>query len=362
MGTIIALYPSLLFTAMLKNLFGSISKDLGIDFGTHSTIITTQDNGIVIHEPSVVSINEKTGEIIAVGEEARDMIGKTPPHITTHQPLIDGVVSDFEVAEKMLKHFINQIHRETFSILPRPRVIISAPLNITEVERKAIEDAVMSAGGREALLVEEPMAAAIGSRIPIQDSTGHMVVNIGAGTTGIAVISLSGIVMSRSLRVGGDELNRDIINYIKDHFKLLLGDKTAEQVKVLIGSAHERAKLLEAKVRGRDMTSGLPKEIVVNSSHLREAMSRSITNIIDNIRSVIEHTPPELVADIYERGILLSGGTAHLRGLDYRIAEELDIPVKVADDPVTAVVRGTGILLENIDAARSLFEATPPIE
>lgn len=347
---------------MFKNIFGSISKDLGIDIGTDNTIIYTQENGIVIHEPSVVSINEKTGEIIAVGEQAKEMIGKTPPHIMTYQPIVDGVISDFEIAEKMLKHFITQIHRETFSILPRPRVVLSMPLNITEVERKAVEDAVMSAGAREALLVEEPMAAAIGSRIPIHDSTGHMIVTLGAGTTGIAVISLSGIVVSKSLRFGGMQLNKDIIGYIRDHFKLLLGEKTAEQVKILIGAAHERIEVLEAKVRGRDMVSGLPKEIVINTNHLREAMTRTITSIIDSIRLVIEQTPPELVADIYERGILLSGGTAQLRGIDERIAEELDIPVRIVNDPVTAVVRGTGILLENIEAARALFEKSPSIE
>ncbi|MBI2411056.1 MAG: rod shape-determining protein [Candidatus Kerfeldbacteria bacterium] len=345
---------------MLKRFFGSLSKDLGIDIGTSNTLVYAKDKGIVIQEPSVVAINTRNDQIIAVGHAAKEMIGKTPAHIVASRPLLDGVVSDFEVAEKMLKYFIDKVHRETFSVMPRPRVVITMPLDITEVERKAVEDAVKNAGAREVFLIEQPMAAAIGSRVPIQDATGHMIVDIGAGTTGIAVISLGGIVAWKSLRLGGDELNKNIINYIRDHCNVLLGDKTAEQAKISIGSAYSDDEVLEAKVRGRDLLSGLPREIVINSNHIREAMGRSLNTIVDNIKTVIESTPPELVADIYERGILLSGGTALLRGLDKKIAHEVRIPVQVVEDPLTAVVRGTGIVLEDIDASKDLFVTTQP--
>lgn len=343
---------------MLKSLFGSLSKDLGIDLGTANTLVYVKDKGIVINEPSVVALNTKTGQILAIGQEAKRMIGKTPAHITASKPLADGVVSDFEVAEKMLKHFIDKVHRETFSIVPRPRVVIAIPLNVTEVERKAVEDAVLYAGARQVLLIEEPMAAAIGSRVPIQDSTGNMLIDSGGGTTGIAVISLGGIVTWRSIRLGGDELNKNIISYIREHFNLLLGEKTAEDAKILIGAVNEDDEIKETIVRGRDLLSGLPREITINSNHLRQAMSRSISTIIDNIKLVLETTPPELVADIFERGILLSGGTALLGGLDRRIARELSVPVKIVDDPLTAVVRGTGMVLEDIDHLKTLFMTT----
>lgn len=344
---------------MLKRFFGPLSKDLGIDIGTANTIVYVKDKGIVINEPSVVAVNTKTDQIIAVGEAAKQMLGKTPPHIHAAEPLVDGVVSDFEIAEKMLKHFIEKTHRETFSVVPRPRVVISIPLDITEVERKAVEDAVLNAGAREVFLLEEPMAAAIGSRIPIEDSSGHMMVDIGAGTTSIAVIALGGIVSQRSLRMAGNELNKNIINYIRDHFNLLLGEKTAEDAKKMIGSAFKGDEILEAKVRGRDVLTGLPRELLIDSNHMREATARSINMIVESIKMVLENTPPELVADIYERGILLSGGTSLLRGLDERISTEISIPVSIVDDPLTAVVRGTGIVLEDIDAARQFFTTSP---
>ncbi len=340
---------------MLKNIFGSLSKDLGIDIGTSNTLVYVKDKGIVINEPSVVAINTRNDQIIAVGQAAKQMIGKTPGHITAAQPLIDGVVSDFEVAEKMLKYFIDKVHRETFSIMPRPRVVISIPLDVTEVERKAVEDAVISGGAREVFIIEEPMAAAIGARMPIQDSTGNMIIDIGGGTTSIAVISLGGIVSWKSMRLAGDELDKNIVNYVRDHFNILLGETTAEDAKKMIGSTYEKDEIVEAKIRGRDLLSGLPREIVINSSHVREAMSRSIAAIIDNVKLVMESTPPELVADIYERGINLTGGTSLIRGLDERISHELQIPVRVVEDPLTAVVRGTGIILEDIDAAKELF-------
>lgn len=342
-------------TNMIKRFFGPLSKDLGIDIGTANTLVYAKEKGIVIQEPSVVAINSRNDQIIAVGNDAKQMIGKTPPHIIASRPLLDGVVSDFEVAEKMLKHFIDTVHRETFSVLPRPRVVINIPLDVTEVERKAVEDAVLHAGGREVFLIEEPMAAAIGARMPIQDSTGSMIVELGAGTTEIAVISLGGVVVSKSLRMGGDELNKNIINYVRDQFNVLLGEKTAEDAKIMIGSASEDDQLAEAKVRGRDLLSGLPREIVINSNHLREAMARSINTIVDNIKLVVESTPPELVSDIFERGIMLSGGGAQLKGLARKISREVDIPVQVVDEPTTAVVRGTGIVLEDIQASKDLF-------
>ncbi|MCW1930261.1 MAG: rod shape-determining protein [Candidatus Kerfeldbacteria bacterium] len=339
----------------LKNLFGSFSKDIGIDIGTSHTLVFVKDKGIVIKEPSVVAINTRLDQIVAVGEEAKAMIGKTPQHITASQPLVNGVVSDFEVAEKMLKYFMSKVQSESFAAVSRPRVIIAIPLDVTEVERKAVEDAVRNAGAREVFLVPEPLAAAIGARIPIHDSTGHMVIDIGGGTTAIAVLSLNGVVASRTLRIGGDELNRNIINYVRDHFNILLGERTAEEAKIAIGSCHEDDDILETTVRGRDLVTGLPKEIVVNSLHMREAMARSIQLIVDNVKAVLENTPPELVADIYERGISLSGGSAQLRGLDRQLAESIGIPVSVIDDPLTAVVRGTGLLLEDLEAARDLF-------
>lgn len=340
---------------MLKNFFGSLSKDLGIDIGTANTLVYVKEKGIVINEPSVVAINSRNDSIIAVGHQAKQMMGKTPPHISAAKPLLDGVVSDFEVAEKMLKHFIDQVHRESFSVMPRPRVVVAIPLGVTEVERKAVEDAVKNAGAREVFLIEAPMAAAIGARMPIQDSTGNMIIDLGAGTTDIAVISLGGIVSWRSIRLGGDEMSKNIINYVRDHFNVLLGEKTAEEAKMTLGSAHDDDPILEMRVRGRDLISGLPREITIHSDHLRAAMSRSIYSIIDNIKLVIESTPPELVADIYERGILISGGTSLMRGLHRKIAEEVSIPVEVIDDPLTVVVRGTGIVLEDIEASKEYF-------
>ncbi len=344
---------------MFERFFGQFTRDIGIDIGTSNTLLFLKEKGIVINEPSVVAVNMKTDAIIAVGHSAKQMIGKTPPHIIATNPLVDGVISDFEIAEKMLKYFIDTVHRETLSIVAKPRVVIAIPLDITEVERKAVEDAVLHAGARQVFLIPEPMAAAIGSRLPIEDSAGQLIVDCGSGTTSIAVISLGGIVSWRAMRLAGGELNKNIVNYVRDHFNILLGEATAEEAKIQIGSAYKNDDLLEMTVRGRDVISGLPKEITINSNHIREAISRSIHLIIDNIKMVLESTPPELVADIYSRGILLSGGTALLRGLDKRIANDIQIPVHLVEDPLTAVVRGTGIILEDIDAAKDFFVASP---
>ncbi len=347
---------------LINNIFGRFSKDMGIDLGTANTLVYVKDKGIVINEPSVVAINSRTDQILAVGQEAQRMIGKTPAHIVASRPLVDGVISDFEVTEKMLKYFIDKVHQENFSILPRPRIVIGLPLGVTEVERKAVEDACLSAGAREAFLIEEPMAAAIGARLPIQDASGNMIVDIGGGTTEIAVISLGGVVTWKSLRVAGDEFDQNIIQYARDHFNLLLGERTAEQIKIQAGSSLHSEDPVEVAMRGRDLISGLPKEVTVNSNQIREAISRSMRSIIENVKSTIEITPPELVADIYERGVMLSGGGALLAGLDALIKHETQIPVHIADDPLTAVARGTGIVLDDLENLKEVLSSTQPEE
>ncbi|MDP3985199.1 MAG: rod shape-determining protein [bacterium] len=337
---------------MFNSLFGKFSRDLGIDLGTANTLVLMRDKGIVINEPSVVALNTRTDQILAVGRAAKEMVGKTPAYIVTCKPLVKGIISDFEVTEKMLKYFIDKVHRDGFTIVPRPRVIIGVPLEITEVERKAVEDAAYSAGAREVFLVEEPMAAAIGARLPVEDAVGTMIVDIGGGTTEIAVISLSGVVTWKSIPAAGEDMNKQIVQYARETFNLLLGERVAETIKMKIGSAMELPEPLEMEMRGRDMLTGLPKEIIVNDSQIREALAKSVRLIVEHIKATLEVTPPELVADIYERGIVLTGGGALLRGIDKVISQAAEIPVRIADDPLTAVVRGTGILLENPELLR----------
>jgi rod shape-determining protein MreB len=343
---------------MLNNLFGFFSKDIGIDLGTANTLVYVRGRGIIINEPSVVAINQKTGQILSIGREAKKMVGRTPAHIVASRPLVAGVVSDFEVTEQMLKFFIDKVHRESFSILPRPRVVVGIPSGVTEVEKKAVEDATRNAGAREVYLIEEPMAAAIGIRLPIQEAAGNMLIDIGGGTSEIAVISLGGIVVSRSLRIAGDKLNEDIVNYARDEFNLLLGEKTAEDIKLAIGSAHPLEEKIETTMRGRDIVTGLPKEIIVDDSQIRKALSRSIKTLVNAVKGTIEETPPELVADIMQRGIYLVGGGSLLRGLDKLIAEQTEMPVKLAEDPLTAVVRGAGVVLEDIDSLKDVLVST----
>ncbi|MBU6415193.1 rod shape-determining protein [Patescibacteria group bacterium] len=334
---------------MLNKLLGIFSKDIGIDLGTANTLVYVRGRGIVINEPSVVAVNVKTGQVVAIGNEAKKMVGRTPAHIRATRPLVEGVISDFEITEEMLRYFIQKVHKESFSLFPRPRVVIGIPSQITEVERKAVEDAAKNAGAREVYLVEEPMAAAIGIRLPVQEALGSMVVDIGGGTSDIAMISLGGIVQAKNLRIAGDKLNEDIIRYARDEYKLLLGERTAEDIKIAIGSAYEMDEPMEAVMRGRDLITGLPREILVDDSEIRRAMRHSIKALVDNIKATIEETPPELVADIMHRGIYLVGGGSLLRGLDRLVGEETRIPVHVDEDPLTAVVRGTGIILEDID-------------
>jgi len=283
------------------------------------------------------------------------MLGKTPQHITVTRPLVDGIISDFEVSEKMIKYFIEKVHRDSFTFMPRPRVVIGIPLEITEVERKAVEDSVMGAGASEVLLIEEPMAAAIGAGLPIQEASGSMVVDIGGGTSEIAVISLGGVVSFRSIKLAGDKLNEAIIQYARDKFNLLLGERTAERIKIQIGSVLPLDKPIVTTMRGRDLLSGLPKEVQVTDTNIREAISKIIKVIIENIKDTIENTPPELVSDLYEKGMVLTGGGALLRGLDTLIAHETKMPVHITDDPLTAVVRGTGKVLDDLDNLREIL-------
>ncbi|MFH1145677.1 MAG: rod shape-determining protein [bacterium] len=329
-------------------MFNRLSQDVGIDLGTANTLVYVRNKGIIINEPSVVAINTRTDTILAVGTEAKKMLGKTPPHLVVTRPLMDGIISNFEVTERMLKFFFDKIYHQTL-LKPRPRVVIGIPLEVTEVERKAVEDAALSAGAKEVYLVEETVAAAIGSRLPITEAAGTMVIDIGGGTTDIAVISLGGVVAWKSLKLAGDKMTEAIISYVRDTMGLLIGDQQAEEVKMRIGSALPLDDDMIVEIRGRDALSGLPKEVKISDSQIREAISKSIQKIVSAVKETLEHTPPELMPDIYERGIVLSGGGALLKNLDKAISQAATIPVHIADDPLTAVVRGAGLLLEDAD-------------
>ena len=342
---------------MKTPLLSKFSRDLGIDLGTANTLVHVKGKGVVIQEPSVVAVNLRNGQVLSVGEEARAMIGRTPPHIQVTRPLQRGIIADFEVTEKMLRYFFERVNRDRMIFAPRPRVVIGVPLDVTEVERKAVGDAAMSAGASEVFLIEEPLAAAIGIGLPISDPVGNMVVDLGGGTTEIAVISLNGVVTAKSIPIAGDELNKNIMQYARDVFNLLLGERVAEEVKVNAGSAVPLDDRIEVPLRGRDLLSGLPREIMVNDSQVREALSRSIKAIIDHVKSILEVTPPELVSDIYRKGIVLTGGGALLRGIDKAIADGTGLPVRVADDPLTAVARGAGAVLQD---EKLLADVTTP--
>lgn len=338
---------------MLNRLLGYFSHDIGIDLGTANTLVYVRGKGILIREPSVVTIHKKTKEVLAVGSEAKRMLGKTPQSIEAIRPLKDGVISDFYVAEKMIEYFIRVVHDipSKFPKIPRPRVVLGVPSGITSVERKAVIDATRNAGARLAYLIEEPMAAAIGSGLPVQEPRGTMIVDMGGGTTEIAVISLGGIVINKSLRIAGDEMDVAIVNYAKEKFNLLLGERTAEEIKVTVGSAleFEGEDDIEATFRGRDLRSGLPKSIKVSASDIREALKGPISLIVESIKDAIEETPPELVPDILKSGIVLAGGTSQLRNLDKLLEKETNVSVRITKDPMTSVVRGCGIVLDDLD-------------
>lgn len=340
---------------MLEGIFNKISKDIGIDLGTANTLVYVRGRGIVINEPSIIALNKKTGQIVAIGKEARKMVGKTPSHIVVSRPLIDGVVSDFEATELMLKYFINKVKEESFTSLIRPMVVVGIPSGVTEVEKRAVIDVAQNAGAREVYLLNEPMAAAIGARLPVEEAAGNMIVDIGGGTAEIAVISLGGIVASRSLKTAGDRMNDDVIKFVRNRYNLLLGEKTAEDIKISIGSAYPMEKELEMVVRGRDLLSGLPKEVVIGDDEIREALAHSVRVIAGNIKAVIEETPPELVGDIMQRGIILAGGGGTINGLDRLVAEQTGMSVRKMEDPLTAVVRGTGIVLENLKKFKEML-------
>ena len=344
---------------MFDGLFGLFSRDIGIDLGTANTLVHVRGRGIVIAEPSVVAKDQRTGAVLAIGAEAKRMVGRTPASIVAIRPLKDGVISDFDITEQMLNYFIRKVHGERALLYPRPRVIVGIPSGVTEVEKRAVQDAAISAGARWARLVEEPMAAAIGAGLPVNEPTGSMIVDIGGGTTEVAVTSLGGIVISRSIRIGGDEMDSDIVQYARREFNLLMGERTAEDIKIAIGSAYPLDEEVSTYFRGRDLLTGLPRSIEVTSAQIREAIEPSVERIVDAIKDTLEETPPELVADVMDQGIYLAGGGALLRGLDTRVAEATQMAVHVADDPLTCVARGTGKILEDlISYERSLVVET----
>ena len=347
----------------LKNIFNKIpkifSEDIAIDLGTANSEVYVRGRGIVIQEPSVVAINQKTGQVLAIGLEAKKMVGRTPGHIVATRPLRSGVISDFEVTEQMLRYFIEKARKRKWIA---PRVIVGVPCGVTEVEKKAVIDAAKSAGAREVFLIEEPMAAAIGARLPVQEAGGNFIVDIGGGTAEVAIISLGGIVLAKSLRIAGDKLNEDIIRFAQEEYKLLIGERTAEVIKIGIGSVFPLKEKRELPMRGRNLVTGLPEEILVSDEDIRRAMEKSVRQIITEIKTAIEETPPELLADIMASGIYLSGGGALLRGLDTLVQRETKIPTKIIEDPMTAVVRGAGMVLEELDKLHEILVETTELE
>ena len=329
-------------------MFGLVSNDIGIDLGTANTLVHVKGRGIVINEPSIVAVNQKTGQVVAVGAQAKEMLGRTPAHISAVQPVVDGVISDFEITSEMLSYLINKAQAGRSKLLG-PRVVVGVPSGITSVEVRAVRDAAKAAGAREVHVVEEPMAAAIGANLPVHEPTGNMVVDIGGGTTDIGVISLGGLVTSRNVKIAGDRFNADIIAHIRNESKMLIGEKTAEEVKIAVASILRTGSRLEALARGRDLVTGLPREIIVSDEDIRNAIGHSVDELVEAIKEVIETAPPEILADVMQRGIHLAGGGALIRGLPEFLSAALGVPVHVAPDPLTAVVRGTGIILEDLE-------------
>jgi rod shape-determining protein MreB len=338
---------------LLSFLAGLFSNDLAIDLGTANTLVYVRGEGIVMNEPSIVAIHQADHSVLAVGHEAKAMMGRTPGNIQAIRPLKDGVIADFDVTEKMLHYFISKVHRRR--TLVHPRIVIGVPSGITQVEKRAVRDSAMQAGAREVYLIEEPMAAAIGAGLPIQEPGGNMIVDMGGGTTEVAVISLSGIVYSKSVRIAGDEMDEAIVQYIRKHYNLLVGERRAEEIKIKLGSAYpmpgERATM---EVKGRDLIDGIPKTIVVTDEEIREALREPVMSIVDTVRTCLERTPPELAADIVDKGIVLTGGGALLRGLDLLLRQETDLPITVADDPLLCVALGTGKVLDELELLRKV--------
>lgn len=336
-----------------EKIYNYLSNDIGIDLGTANTIVYLRGHGIVVNEPSVVAVNQKTGRVVAVGTTAKEMLGRTPTHIVAIRPLIDGVISDFEVTEEMISYLVKKAEQYSKKILG-PRVVVGVPSGVTNVEIRAVRDATKNAGAREVYIVEEPMAGAIGIRLPIFEPIGSMIIDIGGGTTDIAVISLGGIVRSKNLRIAGDKLNDDIMSYIRNEFKILIGEKTAEYIKIAVGAVVP-GESLETTIRGRDLVTGLPREVVITDSDIREAMTSSIDNLLESAKEVLETTPPEILSDVMNRGIHLVGGGALIKGLDGLLSSTLKLPVYIAEDPLTAIARGTGIILDDLEKFKDIL-------
>lgn len=333
-----------------EKILGLFSNDIGIDLGTANTLVHVKGRGIVINEPSLVAFNQKTGQVVAVGQEAKNMLGRTPPHIVAVQPVVDGVISDFEITSEMLGYLIGKAQAGHTKLLG-PRVVVGVPSGITSVEVRAVRDAARAAGAREVHIVEEPMAAAIGIELPIHEPTGSMVIDIGGGTTDVGVVALGGLVNARNIRIAGDRFNQDIVGHIRNEHKLLIGDKTAEDIKIAAATILRGAPI-SFTARGRDLVSGLPREIVISDQDVRTAIGHSIDDLVEQVKDVLESTPPELLADIMQRGIYLAGGGANIRGLPEYLVAALGVPVAVASDPLTAVVRGTAFILDDMDRFR----------
>ncbi len=342
----------------LNAILGLFSQDISIDLGTANTLVLVRGKGIVINEPSVVAIEKKSKKVLAVGDEAKEMVGRTPANIVAVRPLRDGVISDFDVAERMVHYFIRKVHERALLPVARPRVVVGLPSGVTEVERRAVHDACMSAGARQTLLIEQPTAAAIGASLPINEPVGSMIVDIGGGTSEMAVFSMGGIVVSRSLRVAGDEMDEEIMRYARDRYSLLIGQRMAERIKMAIGSAYPLPEEQAMTLRGRNLISGLPEAVEISSVEVRDALSGPVAMIVEEVRTTLEDTPPELIADLMEQGIALAGGGALLKGLADRLSDETKMRVYVADDPLTCVVRGGGIVLEHLDTLTHLLTST----
>ena len=337
-----------------RSLLSMFSNDLAIDLGTANSLVYSKGRGIVVSEPSIVAVNQKTGRVEAVGREAKEMLGRTPGNIVAIRPLKDGVIADFEHTEKMLEYFIKKAHNRKIGVSPRPRIVIGVPSEITQVEKRAVRDSALKAKATEVYLVEQAMMSAIGAGLPITEPTGNMVLDIGGGTSDVAVISMAGIVYSRSVRVAGNEMDEAIIQFIKRRYNLLIGERTAEEVKMRLGSAFPLDEEMTLEIKGRDLVEGVPKTIVVSDDEVREALAETVATIIEAVRVALEQTPPELAADIVDRGIVLTGGGALLKNLDKRLREETGLPVSIADDPLTSVVLGTGKLLTDFDLLRKV--------
>ncbi len=341
----------------MSNKLSFIGRDMAVDLGTANTLVYVRGRGIVLNEPSVVAVNQDTGGILAVGIEAKKMIGRTPGNIVAIRPLKDGVIADFDTTERMLRYFIQKVHKRSY--LAKPRIVVCVPSGITGVEQRAVKDAGYAAGARKVFIIEEPMAAAIGAGLPIHEPTGNMVVDIGGGTTEVAVISLGGIVTALSIRVGGDELDQSIINWVKREYSLLLGERTAEEIKMAIGSAYQLANEYDAEIRGRDLATGLPKTITVTAAEIRKALEEPVNAIVNAVKGTLDKCPPELSSDLMDRGIVLTGGGALLKGLDERLRRETGMPIHIADRPLDAVVEGSGKCIEEFEALEKVLISEP---